>query len=477
MHIAHRMRLPGLALAALVISTLTGCIPTESIPSNQRSDQADRQVRAKWGKGLPDLPVATLVMISPHNDNIRREYEWAFSLHYAVEQGRTVRFDWRNVGGGGSTIVQYLRNVYGRSDSAGIDVLWGGGPLNFTPLAQEGIFQSLDLKPDVLANIPAELGGVPMYDPQLRWIGAAVSAFGFIYNSGLLAHCDIDPPAQWDDLGDPRFADLVALADPTQSGSAAAAYQMIARSGSDWPDGWSKLLRILSSAKRFADSAGSAANSPALGEALVAACIDFYGTIRVAEAPDQLVYVSPRGQTTFSPDPVAILKNPPNPELARRFVDFVMSPQGQALWALEVGHPLGPMRNHLGRQPIRRDVYVRYGSDMPAAIVNPYQLGQSMSLAGFRRRIDFGVLRQLVRVAAIDNTAGLRAARAKLVETNYPPHLLARFNRLPDNVATIEAMAQTKSELKDETKREIIITDWQRFFREKYQTICRVTHD
>lgn len=473
MRTTYRVRFLGLTFAALAIPLLAGCFPTESLPANDRTAQADRQVRAKWGKGLSELPVATLVIISPHNDNIRREYEWAFSLQHAIEHGQTVRFDWRNVGGGGSTIVQYLRNVYGRTDSSGIDVLWGGGELNFTPLAREGIFQPLDLKPDVLQNIPPELGGVPLYDSELRWVGAAVSAFGFIYNAGLLERCGIEPPANWDDLGDPRFADLVALADPTQSGSAAAAYQMIARSGSDWPDGWSKLLRILSSAKRFTDNAGSAANSPALGEALVAACIDFYGTIRVAEAPDQLVYVSPRGQTTFSPDPIAILKNPPNPELAQRFVDFVMSPQGQALWALPVGHPHGPMLNHLGRQPVRRDVYQQYGPDMPAAIVNPYQVGQSMSLDEFRRKIDFGVLRQLVRVAAIDNTVGLRAARAKLIKTNYPPHLLAQFNRLPDNVATIEAIAQTKADLKDETKREIIITDWQEFFRNKYQRICR----
>jgi hypothetical protein len=46
------------------------------------------------------------------------------------------------------------------------------------------------------------------------------------------------------------------------------------------------------------------------------------------------------------------------------------------------------------------------------------------------------------------------------------------FNRLPDNVATLEAMAATRKELKDETHRERVVTEWQRFFREKYARIA-----
>ena len=464
-----------LSSAVLTLLLLAGCLPSESLPDDERTRQTDSRVQAKWGRSLQELPTLTLVVISPHNENIRNEYEWAFSLYHAVEYGQKVRFDWRDVGGGSSTIRTYLQNVYARADSAGIDVLWGGGELNFIPLAEAAVLQSVKLSPGVLANIPAQLGGVSLYDGQLRWVGAAVSSFGFIYNAGLLGRCGLEPPERWEDLGHSRFADLLALADPTQSGSAAAAYLMIARSGRDWPEGWAKLLRILSNAKIFTDSAGSAANAPALGEALLATCIDFYGAIRVAEAPDQLVYVSPPGQTTFSPDPIAILKNPPHPELAQRFVDFVLSSDGQALWALPVGAKDGPVRNPLARQPIRYDFYEKYAGRMLASIVNPYREGQSMEFEGFRTQIDYNVLRQLVRAAAIDNLSGLRAARARLLASGKDPKLMAEFVRLPDSVATLERMALTKDELDDETNRELIITDWQRFFGAKYRKISEAT--
>ena len=464
----------GRALSALVALVLlvSGCSLEDSLPDDERTRAADRQVRAKWGKPLRELPTVTLVVISPHNENIRNEYQWAFSLHHAVEHGAKVRFEWRSVGGGGSTIKRYIENVYEHADTAGIDVLWGGGEFNSIPLAAKGILQPLELKPDVLANIPATLGGLPLYDKDVRWVGAAVSAFGFLYNDGMLRRCGIEPPRRWEDLGEPRLAGLIALADPTQSGSAAATYQMIARSGRDWPDGWARLLRILANAKRFTDSAGGAAQAPIVGEALVATCIDFYGGIRVAEAPDQIVYVSPRGQTTFGPDPIGILKNPPHPRLARRFVDFCMSPRGQALWGLRVGEPDGPVRSPLGRQPIRRDVYETYGGRMLASIVNPYQAGRSMKLEGFRKHVDYLLLKQLVRAAAIDNVAGLRAAREKLVETDFDPKLVSEFNRLPDNVATLDKFPAVRKALRNETQRELTLTDWQEFFRRKYERIA-----
>ena len=458
-------------LVGAVLLAGLGCSSRDSLPDDRRTDQADAQVRAMWGKSLSELPTVRLVVISPHNEDIRSEFEWAFSLHSAVKYGQKVRFEWREIGGGSSAIRQYLSNVYRRADSAGIDIVWGGGEFNFIPLAEAGLLEPVKLGAEVLANIPAELGGVPMYDEQLRWIGAAVSAFGFIYNDWLLQRLDIEPPRRWEDLGERRFADLLALADPTQSGSAAAAYQTIACSADSWPDGWARLLRVLSNAKRFTDSAGSAANAPVLGEALVATCIDFYGTIRVAEAPGQLVYISPRGQSTFNPDPIAILKNAPHRELAERFVEFVMSVRGQALWALPIGAEDGPVRSPLGRQPIRKDVYQQYQGRMLDSIVNPYQAGQTMIAQGHRRQIDYGVLRQLVQAAAIDNVAGLRAARAKLIETGFEPALLAEFNSLPAEVATLAQMAQTKRALQDEVSRERIIADWHKFFRDKYRRI------
>ncbi|HUT61855.1 MAG TPA: extracellular solute-binding protein, partial [Phycisphaerae bacterium] len=409
--------------------------------------------------------------VSPHNEDIEKEFAAAFSLDHAGAHGQTVEVQYRNIGGS-NDILRYLRNVYSASSTAEIDILWGGGEYVCQVLATEGILQPMKLSDDALANIPAAFGGLEMYDPQFRWCGTAISGFGFLYRRDLLKQLALEPPKAWDDLGDPKFRDLIALADPMQSGSAASAYEMIVQSAPTWPEGWAKLLAILGNVKRFYEGASGAADAPELGEAALATAIDFYGTTRVAKMPDKLAYVSPRGQTAFSPDPIAVLKNPPSPQLAQRFVDFVLSRRGQALWAVRPGETDGPVHNALGRQPIRKDVYEAYAGKMSAWIINPYEAGNEMQLDVQMREVRFGVLRQLVRAAAIDNLDGLRKARKKLIETNFPADRLATFNELPANVRTRQDIAAAAEALKDTTAAERITTDWRRYFREKYQALA-----
>jgi iron(III) transport system substrate-binding protein len=474
-------------LAAVLLAALAAWAPGcrgKGLPTDPRTAEADRLVRQRWGKPLAELPTVTLVLISAHNENILDEYQRAFSLDYAVRFGQTVTIDLREVGGGGSAIQRYLRNVYAEADTARIDVLWGGGDLVFQAMLRpsqrhpDGLLERLTLADDVIANVPAELNGQRLIDPQRRWVGSAMSGFGFLYNAELLCRCNIAPPRLWQDLGDARFTDLLELADPAQSGSVTATYRTIVASAPTWPEGWARLMGVLSNAKRIADAAGAAANAPVLGDALVATTIDFYGLMRVAEAPGQLVYVSPAGQTTFSADPIGILKNPPHPQLAQRFVDFVMSARGQALWALPVGAKDGPVRTALGRQPIRRDVYQRYAGKLLPSVVNPYEAGAAMASGGEMERVSFGVLRRLVVAAAVDNIDDMRRARATLNRLAADParqadyrRALEDFSALPPNVQTLDAMNDPQLAPASARAYYRIDAEWRDFFRRKYQRI------
>lgn len=463
------------SIASMVLLlTAAGCGKQRTqAPVDQRRKDADKQVRAKYGKSLAELETVKLIIISPNNTDIEDEYERAFSLHHAVEFGRKVDIDWREVGGGSSAILQHLRNVYANSDRSGIDVVWGGGRYNFQRMAAEGIIRKMEIPADALANIPAEFGGISMYDPDHRWCGSALSGFGFLYNKPLLARLGRKPPLQWDDLAGASYYHLVGLADPMQSGSAAASYEMIVQSGGNWPDGWAKLLGILGNARKFYAGAGDAAEALPTGEVAVSTCIDFYGTLRVAKYPKTLVYVSPKGQTCFSPDPIAILTNPPHPVVAQRFVNFVLSLRGQALWALPAGAADGPVRASLGRLPIRKDVYTKYAGRLLPVIVNPYQAGQGMKIDAKLQSTSFGLLRRLVWAAAVKNRELLNAAKKKLIDTGFAPRRLALFNELPENISTRAKLAKVAGQLRDKRQADIITDDWIAFFRDKYKRVAK----
>ncbi len=465
----------SIAVAVLLIGAVFwGCgkQPAASSHESTRKAKIAEQVLAKWSKPLDELPTVKLIAISPNNQNIESEFAEAFSLHHALAHGQRVDIEWNDVGGGASKILEYLRNIYSKADTAGMDIVWGGGDVMFQRLTGDGILQPMKIADDVKANIPTTFGGLAMYDGEGYWCGSAVSGFGFLYNVATLTQLHLEPPRLWDDLGSARFFGLVALADPTQSGSAATANEMIVQSGNDWPSGWAKLLAVLSNAKRFYDGASTAADA-VIAEAPIATCIDFYGTMRVAKYPDDLVYVSPAGQTAFNPDPIGILKNPPNPKLAQRFVDFVLSARGQALWACKVGTESGPVEYDLMRLPIRKDVYEKYASDLSPWISNPYLGSDQMQLNVEISRTRANVLRQLVKAAAIDNIDGLKKAKAKLIETNFEAYRLMDFNLLPDNLATLEALAVTARALTDETQGELIVTQWQKFFAGKYERVSQ----
>ncbi len=470
-------RLLPLLAAAFAAVVLTGCRKAAEFPNDPRVAAADKACRAKWGKSLADLETVELVVISANNEDILNEFEWAFSLQHAVEHGQKVRFQTRDVSGGGSSIEKYLFNIFSRGDyhnnqSGGTDVVWGGGDAMYPRLARgiDGrgpLLEKLDLDPQTLASIPQTHAGVTMYDPELRWAGSVISGFGFIYNRRLLDKCGIAAPATWDDLGDGRFAGLLQLADPTQSGSVASTYRMIALSGGEWPAGWHKLLDVLANAKQFNSSAGAAANAPVLGDSLVATCIDFYGISRVAEAPDELVYVSPQGGTAYTPDPIGVLRDPPHPELAQQFVRFVLSPRGQALWALPVGAEGGPMRSNLSRTPIRRDVFTTYHGKLLPSITDAFER-QAISIDPAKPGVNQAVLTELVYAAAVINTSALAAARRAVLAKNDPA-LTQQFYALPPEVDTPQKMALVAGELRDKAKLDDLRRHWRRFFEQKYR--------
>jgi ABC-type Fe3+ transport system substrate-binding protein len=455
-------------LGAMVM-VLTGCRMAEEQVDDPRRPAADAAVREKWDMSLDDLPTVTLIAISSHHEDIQNEFEWAFSLWHAEEFGQKVDIDWRDTAGGGTTIEEYILNCTADGGSADIDILWGGGELMYVRLGAEGGLSELTLSDDVLAAIPGELGGVPFIDADRRWVGSAVSAFGFLYNKTRLAQLGVAPPEQWADLGRDDMFGLICLADPTQSSSSRAAMELIVQSGDDWPTGWARLLDILANASQFVNSASAAADAPVQGTAAVATAIDFYGANRVAENPDALVFVLPAGEVIFTPDPIAILANPPHAELAQRFVDFVVSLEGQALLTLPVASEGGPIKHFIGRTPIRQDFSTAYADRLPAWTVDPYAFDDPMTLDIDLREAISPVLPTLVRCAAVNNQSNLRKARESLMAGGGSDSRDA-FYELPEDARTLDQLREVSEALRGDEKAATELQDrWQAYFKDTYR--------
>jgi len=216
----------------------------------------------------------TVVVVSPHNEAIRHEFERGFRRWYRARTGRGVRVDWRVVGGT-SDISRYLESVYdaaferewarrGRrwsqkiqdtfqspaaatdpdaevrearaaflasNVSCGIDVFFGGDAYQDQKEAEAGRLVDAGLREKHAAwfrddVIPRRYRGETFYDAAGRWYGVVLSGYGILYNRDALSRLHVDPPpAQWVDLGDPALVSEVGLADPTKSGSVCEAFE------------------------------------------------------------------------------------------------------------------------------------------------------------------------------------------------------------------------------------------------------------
>jgi ABC-type Fe3+ transport system substrate-binding protein len=253
----------------------------------------------------------------------------------------------------------------------------------------------------------------------------------------------LSPPKQWNDLADPRLFAAIALADPTQSGSVAKAFELmiqqqmnqrlsdLSKSPGDRPpdqlekqavaEGWERglqlLIRLAANSRYFSNSAPKVPLDVADGEAAAGMCIDFYGRFEseAVAGPDgrsRLQYTNVVGGTSVGADSIALLRGAPHPEVAKAFIDFVMQPEGQKLWDFRPGTPGGPVRYSLRRLPIRREFYREpLRSFLVDRDDDPYRDAEAFQYHETWTAPLFASIRFLVRVMCIDSREELVAAR------------------------------------------------------------------
>ncbi len=457
-----------------------------------------------------------LVILSPHNEAVRYEFDRAFREWHERCFGEALTIDWRNVGGT-SEIVRYLDSEYAAAAKVsqpgiGIDLFFGGGQYDHARQAAAGQVVPCGLRarhPEWLIAeiIPNELGGVQFYDPDDRWYGCCLSTFGICYNEDILRVCGLEqPPRRWIDLTDFRYFRQVALADPSKSGSINKAFEMLiqeqmaaqvlaaqqapARASPEvlaagWRQAMQVIQQISANARYFTDAAGKVPTDVSQGDAAAGMCIDYYGrfeseTVRRNEKSDRMRYLTPLAGSSVSVDPISLLRGAPQPALAERFIDFCLSPEGQKLWNYRLGEPGGPMRYALRRLPVRRDMYsanhLKHMSDPNALPYSPTELDQAAD-ANFIYQPAwteplFGLIRALIRAMCIDTHTELVAAWAAIHHAGGPaacPQAMRALGTLPANGEYIEAKAKTSHQLADKLEEARLMRQWIVFFRAHYQ--------
>lgn len=368
----------------------------------------------------------SLVILTPHGDNIRQEIGAAFQAWHLTRFETTPEIEWVDQGGT-SEGLRYVQSKFARSPtSIGIDIFFGGGTPPFRALARDGF-----LVPEAItlpAGLPMHLGGIKLQAPEEGWYGTALSSFGILSNLELLKQKGLPKPASWTDLARPEAYGWVACIDPRGSGSAHVIYEIVLQKFG-WEAGWRILAGIAANSRVFTKGASGVLPIISTGEAAYTVAIDQYAWSLIASAgagagtagSDRIGFLLPIGETVITPDPAAMLKGAPNAAIARRFLEFLLSAEGQRLWILRPGVPGGPASLALNRMAVLPEAYAHMDPATSAVGSNPFLAADSAGPEGAftysdsLTEIRWSLVSDALGLWMVDNHDGAKAAWENLI--------------------------------------------------------------
>ncbi len=377
-----------------------------------------------------------LILVSPHGSDIFREFQTAFRSWHQKKYGTDVHMEWAELGGGGTgNIVKALSANYASGTSAGYDILWGGGSQTFNDLNGRGFLQKPDLPPGVLARVPADIFGNPLHGEGDTWVAATMSNFGIAINRDRIDELHLKTPRVWDDIAGTDWYGRLSLADPSKSGSVRSCYELVLQQYG-WKKGWEALTLMFANAAVLRDTGSDPAYDVGSAEAIGGITIDFFGRKQMVRVGSRIMgFVVPEGGSTVDPDPIAMFKGAPHPEIAAHFIEFVISPEGQRLWVLRPGTPGGPVHSGLGRMSVLPELYEKESQYMTDP-TNPFAAAGQLVENAPAKAERTAFIGDLIRSAMVDNYPALVAARGAVKRAGDPHELLARFGELPTYVPT-----------------------------------------
>ena len=407
------------------------------------------------------------------------------------------------------------RAFLGSEVSCGIDVFFGGGTYDHNWQAQVGntiANRLMQTHPDWFgkSGIPRLSSGEPYWDSEGRWLGAVLSSYGMIYNLDSLDRLGLAAaPEHWWDLQNPKLFGEVAVCDPTKSGSITQAFEMIiqqqiqielsrlqseealvedleaeaVRKG--WESGLRLIRRISGNARYFTDSSMKPSIDVSLGQAAVGMTIDFYGKFQVESVEtrtqkQRLGFVTPKGGTTISADPISLLRGAPDRKLAEAFIEFVMSTDGQKLWCFKANEKVegAPQRFSLRRTAIRPDLYTpEFTPLMSDPDYQPYERASEFYYHADWTSPLFNEIRFLIKVMCLDLHPELKTAWKALIDSDFPKEATLVFDDLStlsydvvvEKYAPIIGSGDPEAEV-------ALARELGSLFREQYQSVERMAN-
>lgn len=199
-------------------------------------------------------------------------------------------------------------------------VLYGIGLPSMMTLKSEGLLQPY--KPKGVADIPAKY-----VDPEGYWTGIDVDFIGIASNKTFLKEKGLKAPTSWEDLTKPEFAGQICIGSPATSGTGymflATILQLMGQE-----KGWDYIKRFNANVSQYTRSGIGPTQLVGRGEVGIGILFahDILGSIHKGFPLEMTLPSEGTGYDLFC---AVMLKDAPEPEAAKAFLDWAVTPASQ----------------------------------------------------------------------------------------------------------------------------------------------------
>lgn len=225
---------------------------------------------------------------------------------------------------------EVLAQVRAEAGNPKIDVWWGGTGDPHLIAANEGLTVASGVDTSGLlgwAQNMAEMTGG-------KAVGVHVGLLGMLYNKDVLAEKKLPAPACWKDLAKPEYKGEVTVSNPQSSGTAYTQLATLVQLfGED--EAFKLLAEIGANVNQNTKSGSAPGKMAARGETTIAVGF-MHDMVNLKKQGFPVEIVSPCEGTGYEVGAVSVINGTPNMEAAKRWVEYVTSPEAQSR-GLEVG--------------------------------------------------------------------------------------------------------------------------------------------
>jgi iron(III) transport system substrate-binding protein len=209
------------------------------------------------------------------------------------------------------------------------DLWWGGTGDPYYQAAEVGLLEPY--RPGYLGDLHG--WAVRQYAMSQNQVGGFyTSAIGFGWNEEVLKKKNLPAPKCWKDLLDPRYKGEIETSHPASSGTAytilAGLVQLMGEDAA-----FDYLKKLHRNVTQYTRSGTAQARNVARGEVAIGVSFIFGFDNERLTNKFPVVAAAPCEGTPYEIGGIALVKGSRNPEAARRYYDWLMSPAGQQVGA------------------------------------------------------------------------------------------------------------------------------------------------